>query len=99
MQMHEQDATQSETKLELMVLHEYKPPTCFPNTSLTIRLSRPLIRTDTSLDRESRTFHCIRYRETLQPAASVKDCRARETLHSTAYATSCRDTHRSCIQR
>ena len=35
-----------------MVLHEYKPPKCFPNTSLTIRLSRPLIRTDTSQDRE-----------------------------------------------
>ena len=37
-----------------MVLHEYKPPKCFPNTSLTIRLSRLLIRTDTSLDRDSR---------------------------------------------
>ena len=60
MQMHEkgfavtQRCNIGETKLELMVLHEYKPPKCFPNTSLTIRLSRLLIRTDTSLDRDSR---------------------------------------------
>ena len=45
-----------ETKLELMVLHEYTTLKCFQNTPFTIRLNRPLIRTDTSLDRESRAF-------------------------------------------
>ena len=40
-----QRATQGEAKLELMVLHEYKLPKCFPNTSPTIRLRRLLIRT------------------------------------------------------
>ena len=49
-----QHLARQETKLELMVLHEYTTPKCFPNTSLTIRLSRPLIRTDTSFDRDSR---------------------------------------------
>ena len=44
-----------------MVHHEYKPPKCFPNTSLTIRPRRPLVRTDTSLDRESKAFRCIHY--------------------------------------
>ena len=85
-----------------MVLHEYKPPKCFPNTSLTIRLSRPLIRTDTSLDRESRAFHCIHYqlsrhRETLHTTASVASCRDTETVHTTASVASCRDTERRCI--
>ena len=74
-------------KLELMVLHEYKPPKCFPNTSLAIRLSRPLIRTDTSLDRESRAFRCIHYQLSGH----------RETLHTTASVTSCRDTEGRCI--
>ena len=53
--MHHQ--ARQETKLELMVLHEYTTPKCFPNTSLTIRLSRPLIRTVASLDRVTPTPH------------------------------------------
>ena len=51
------------------------------------RLSRPLIRTDTSLDRESKAFHCIHYHLS----------RHRETLHTTASVASCRDTERRCI--
>ena len=45
-----------------MVLHGYKHPKCFPNTSLTIRFSRLLIRTDTSLDRDSRGTPRVRDR-------------------------------------
>ena len=66
-----QHHARQETKLELMVLYEYTTPKCFQNT-LTIRLSRPLIRTDTSLDRVQSipipavvtrgddAYHCIR---------------------------------------
>ena len=52
------------------------------------RLSRPLKRTDTSLDREFRAFHCIHYQLS----------RHRETLHTTASVASCRDVHHSRIQ-
>ena len=56
MQHQARQETKLELMVELMVLHEYTTPKCFPNTSLTIRLSRPLIRTDTSLDRVSKAF-------------------------------------------
>ena len=54
-----------------MVLHEYKHPKCFPNTSLAIRLSRLLIRTDTSLDRDSRGSPRVRDRS---PQNCVHHC-------------------------
>ena len=49
------------TRRELMVLHEFDPSEVFINTSHPNRLSRPLIRTDTSVDRGSRAFHCIHH--------------------------------------
>ena len=55
-----------------MVLHEYRTPKCFPNTSLTIRLSRLQIRTDTSLDRDSRGTPQVRDRS---PKNCVHHCR------------------------
>ena len=58
------------------------PSEVYINTSHPNRLSRPLIRTDTSLDRESRAFHCIHYQLS----------RHREAVHTTASVTSCRDT-------
>ena len=84
---------QARQKLELMVLHEYTPPKCFPNTSLTIRLSRPLIRKFTRsrvqgiplpavMTLNERAYHCIRCRLS-------RHCK---TVHTTASETSCRDT-------
>ena len=54
-------------------------PKCFPNTSLTIRLSRLLIRTDTSLDRDSRGTPRVRDRS---PQNCVHHCR--HSWHSTS---------------
>ena len=70
-----------------MALHEFDPSEVCINTSHPNRLSRPLIRTDTSLDRESSAFHCIDYQLS----------RHRDTLHTTASVASCRDTVRRCI--
>ena len=75
-------ATQAETRVELMALHEFRLmttrgtprvriPEVIPNTSLTIRLSRPLIRSGTPVvvtdlplvrtDTTLSTIHLVRH--------------------------------------
>ena len=64
-----------------MALHEFDPSEVFINTSHPNRLSRPLIRTDTSLDRESRAFHCIHYQLSRRPPVPYPNC----AIHGTPW--------------